>query len=114
MEVNENLAADSHLRSSQIQRFIILHKELDADDGELTRTRKVRRRIIAEKYGTLIDALYEARAKVIISAEAEPNALYVSGDGAFEFERTASRLYEMRSADYLAAERIVDEDENAT
>ncbi|MAI90703.1 cell division protein ZapE [Ponticaulis sp.] len=68
----------------------------------------------ALRFVTLIDALYEARAKVIISAEAEPNALYVSGDGAFEFERTASRLYEMRSADYLAAERIVDEDENAT
>ncbi len=65
----------------------------------------------ALRFVTLIDALYEARAKVIISAEAEPDALYVAGDGAFEFERTASRLYEMRSADYLAAETIVEDDE---
>ena len=69
MEVNENLAADSHLRSSQIQRFIILHKELDADDGELTRTRKVRRRIIAEKYGTLIDALYSDQQHVKVESQ---------------------------------------------
>lgn len=64
----------------------------------------------ARRFVTLIDALYEAKAKVIISAEAEPDKLYVSGDGAFEFERTSSRLYEMRSADYLAAEHeVVDE-----
>ena len=46
------------LAASQIHRFIILHKELDPDDDELTRTRKVRRSFIAEKYGVLIDALY--------------------------------------------------------
>ena len=69
MGVNENLAADSHLRSSQIQRFIILHKELDADDGELTRTRKVRRRIVAEKYGTLIDALYSDQQHVEVESQ---------------------------------------------
>ena len=63
----------------------------------------------ARRFVTLIDALYEAKSKVIISAEAEPNELYISGDGAFEFERTASRLYEMRSADYLGAERILDD-----
>lgn len=63
----------------------------------------------ARRFVTLIDALYEAKSKVIVSAEAEPNELYISGDGAFEFERTASRLYEMRSADYLGAERILDE-----
>jgi long-chain acyl-CoA synthetase len=68
-KVNEDLAADSHLRSSQIQRFIILHKELDADDGELTRTRKVRRRIIAEKYGTLIDALYSGQQHVEVESQ---------------------------------------------
>jgi len=68
-KVNEDLAADSHLRSSQIQRFIILHKELDADDGELTRTRKVRRRIIAEKYGTLIDALYSDQQHVEVESQ---------------------------------------------
>ena len=57
-EVNRSLAEDSNLASCQISRFLILHKELDADDGELTRTRKVRRRIIEEKYADLVDALY--------------------------------------------------------
>ncbi|MGB0849066.1 MAG: AMP-binding protein [Thiolinea sp.] len=57
-QVNNDLASDPMLSNSQINRFLILHKELDPDDGELTRTRKVRRRIIAEKYGVLIDALY--------------------------------------------------------
>ncbi len=56
-QVNRDLAADDRLAGSQIGRFLILHKELDADDGELTRTRKVRRRFIAEKYAVLIDAL---------------------------------------------------------
>ena len=56
--VNADLAGDAQLASSQIRRFLVLHKELDADDGELTRTRKVRRRIIAERYAPLIDALY--------------------------------------------------------
>ena len=55
--VNTDLARDEKLRGSQIKRYLLLHKELDADDGEITRTRKVRRRIIAEKYGQLIDAL---------------------------------------------------------
>ncbi|MDP2855248.1 MAG: AMP-binding protein [Smithellaceae bacterium] len=57
-KVNRDLASDANLAGSQIKRFLILHKELDADDGELTRTRKVRRRLIAEKYGLLIDAQY--------------------------------------------------------
>jgi cell division protein ZapE len=55
----------------------------------------------ARRFVTLVDALYEARARLIVLAEAEPAALYVEGDGAFEFERTASRLEEMRSADWL-------------
>jgi cell division protein ZapE len=63
------------------------------------------RRNEAARFRILIDALYEARAKVVISAEAEPDALYTAGDQAFEFERTASRLYEMRSHAYLAEER---------
>jgi long-chain acyl-CoA synthetase len=49
--VNADLASDPNMSESQIKRFLILHKELDADDGELTRTRKVRRNFIAEKYG---------------------------------------------------------------
>lgn len=59
----------------------------------------------ASRFVALIDALYESRTKLIISAETEPQALYVAGDGAFEFERTASRLIEMRSEDYLAKAR---------
>jgi long-chain acyl-CoA synthetase len=57
-KVNRDLAQDAALGNSQIRRFLILHKELDADDGELTRTRKVRRRHIGEKYRPLVDALY--------------------------------------------------------
>lgn len=60
-KVNADLAQDELLAGSQISRFLVLHKELDADDGELTRTRKVRRGAIAEKYGVLIDALYEGK-----------------------------------------------------
>jgi cell division protein ZapE len=55
------------------------------------------RRNEAVRFVTLIDALYEARARLVVLAEAEPDALYPAGDGAFEFERTASRLQEMRS-----------------
>ena len=68
-EVNRSLASDKLLSNSQIHRFLILHKELDPDDGELTRTRKVRRRIIAEKYGVLIDALYNGSKECFIRTE---------------------------------------------
>ncbi len=67
--VNRDLSGDSHLGHTQIKRFLILHKELDPDDGELTRTRKVRRRIIAEKYGELIEALYSGQDEVFASTE---------------------------------------------
>ena len=62
-QVNADLAQEPRLAGSQIRRFLILHKELDADDGELTRTRKVRRRFVAEKYADLIDALYSGATK---------------------------------------------------
>ena len=57
-KVNRDLSEDSRLGNSQIKRFLILHKELDADDGELTRTRKVRRNFVADRYEELISALY--------------------------------------------------------
>ncbi|HME26218.1 MAG TPA: AMP-binding protein [Acetobacteraceae bacterium] len=66
--VNRDLAEDAALAGSRIRRFLILHKELDADDGELTRTRKVRRGTIAERYGDLIAALYSDRASVPVEA----------------------------------------------
>ncbi len=57
-KVNMEFVQDPKLSASQIKRFVILHKELDADDGELTRTRKVRRNIVIERYATIIDALF--------------------------------------------------------
>jgi cell division protein ZapE len=59
------------------------------------------RREEARRFVTLIDALYEAKTRLIVLAAAEPTRLYPQGDGAFEFERTASRLQEMRSASWL-------------
>nr|WP_295470042.1 AMP-binding protein [Mesorhizobium sp.] len=56
---NRKLASEPMMAASQIRRFLVLHKELDADDGELTRTQKVRRSFIAERYGELIEALYD-------------------------------------------------------
>src|SRR5436853_850535 len=67
--VNADLARDPKLSGSQIQRFVILHKELDADDGELTRTRKVRRGFIGEKYAALVEALYAGRDAVHVEAQ---------------------------------------------
>ncbi len=68
-QVNRDLAKDKELAGSQIKRFVLLHKELDADDGELTRTRKVRRRFIAEKYATIVEALYAGAGKVHVEAK---------------------------------------------
>jgi long-chain acyl-CoA synthetase len=67
--VNRDLAVEPALAPSQIRRFLILHKELDADDGELTRTRKVRRRIVADRYEPLVEALYSGAATGRIATE---------------------------------------------
>jgi long-chain acyl-CoA synthetase len=68
-QANADLALEPELANSQIHRFLILHKELDADDEELTRTRKVRRRFIGEKYATLVDALYSNQGTVHVQAQ---------------------------------------------
>ena len=65
-KVNADLSADAMLAGSQVSRFLVLHKELDADDGELTRTNKVRRGFIADKYDALIDALYNGKTSQFI------------------------------------------------
>ncbi len=65
-KVNADLSVDALLAGSQVSRFLVLHKELDADDGELTRTNKVRRGFIAEKYQPLIDALYGGKTEQFI------------------------------------------------
>lgn len=67
--VNRDLAADATLGGSQIRRFLILHKELDPDDGEITRTRKVRRGFIGEKYAPLVDALFGGRSDCFIETQ---------------------------------------------
>jgi long-chain acyl-CoA synthetase len=66
-EVNRQLAREPRMGASQIRRFLILHKELDADDGEMTRTQKVRRSTVAERYAPLIEALYNGSARCHIS-----------------------------------------------
>ncbi len=65
-KVNVDLAADEMLAGSQVSRFLVLHKELDADDGELTRTNKVRRGFIADKYQPLVDGLYGGKTEQFI------------------------------------------------
>ncbi len=65
-KVNADLAQDTLLAGSQVSRFLVLHKELDADDGELTRTNKVRRGFIGDKYGVLVDALYGGKTEQFI------------------------------------------------
>src|SRR5450830_372312 len=68
-QVNADLAAEPSMGDTQIHRYLVLHKELDPDDDELTRTRKVRRKFIAEKYAVLIDALYTGKASQFISTQ---------------------------------------------
>ncbi len=68
-KINEDLVAEGMLADSQVHRFLVLHKELDPDDDELTRTRKVRRGFISEKYAILIDALYGGKTSQYIETE---------------------------------------------
>jgi long-chain acyl-CoA synthetase len=68
-EVNRSLAEEKVMAGAQIKRFLVLHKELDADDGELTRTLKVRRGVIADRYAPLVKALYDGSKEVDISTE---------------------------------------------
>jgi len=87
-KVNADLAADERLAGSQISRFLVLHKELDADDGELTRTRKVRRGFIAERYQVLVDALYGGKSE--------------------QFVETAVRFEDGRTGKVAATLKIID------
>ncbi|NGM86636.1 long-chain fatty acid--CoA ligase [Parapusillimonas sp. SGNA-6] len=68
-QVNADLASDAQLAGSQVARFLILHKELDPDDDELTRTRKVRRAFIAQKYAVLVEALFQDKPSQFIETE---------------------------------------------
>ena len=68
-QVNVDLSHDVMVADTQIHRFMVLHKELDPDDDELTRTRKVRRGFVAEKYGVLIDALYTGKKSQFIETQ---------------------------------------------
>jgi long-chain acyl-CoA synthetase len=68
-KVNADLAQDEKLAGSQISRFLVLHKELDADDGEMTRTRKVKRGFINDKYQVLVDAMYGGKSEQFIETQ---------------------------------------------
>lgn len=68
-QVNEDLSGEEMMAGSQIHRFLVLHKELDPDDGEMTRTMKVRRSFISERYGELIEALYDGSSEKFIETE---------------------------------------------
>jgi long-chain acyl-CoA synthetase len=87
-KVNADLAADDKLAGSQISRFLILHKELDADEGELTRTNKVRRGTIGDKYKVLVDALYAGLANQYIETQVK-----------FEDGRTGSIAADLKIVD---------------
>ena len=68
-EVNRSLRDEEVMAGAQIKRFLVLPKELDADDGELTRTMKIRRGLIAERYGTLVKALYDGSKAADVATE---------------------------------------------
>jgi len=95
-KVNAELARDPVLCHSQVHRFLILHKELDPDDDELTRTRKVRRGFIAEKYGVLTDALYAGKKSQFIETQVK-----------FEDGRTGAISADLRIRDAKVYEPVV-------
>ena len=98
-KVNQDIARDARLANSQIRRFLILHKELDADDGELTRTRKVRRSFVGERFSKLVEALYSGAEQCHIETEVT-----------FEDGRTGKLAANVRIVDaetYPAASREV-------
>ncbi len=95
--VNRSLLEDEVLKGAQVRRFLILHKELDPDDEEITRTRKVRRGYIARKYATLIDALYGDRD----AAEVEAQVAYE--DGRTATVRAAVRIEDVEPVGVRAA-----------
>lgn len=68
-QVNAALAGEAGMADTQIHRFLVLHKELDPDDDEMTRTRKIRRGFVAEKYAGLVDALYSDKAEQFIETQ---------------------------------------------
>ncbi len=98
---NNNLGAADYLRLAHAFHTLIL--ENVPQMGPESRNE-------AKRFVTLIDALYETRTKLVMSAAVEPSELYVDGTEAFEFERTASRLIEMRSEEYLGARRNLTQD----
>ena len=97
---DNNLGAADYLRLSHAFQTVILENVPQL--GPHNRNE-------AKRFVTLIDALYETKTKLVMSAEVEPSELYLTGDGVFEFERTASRLIEMRSGEYLGERRIMGE-----
>jgi long-chain acyl-CoA synthetase len=97
--VNRDLAEDAALAGSQIRRFLVLHKELDADDGELTRTRKVRRGTIAERYGELTAALYSDRTSVTVEARV------AFEDGRTSVVRAELKIHSVRTLPYVGEPR---------
>ena len=101
----EPLGPADYLRLAQAFQTIILE-----DVPQMSRDMRNE----AKRFVTLVDALYETRTKLVMSAAVEPNELYVDGTGAFEFERTASRLIEMRSLEYLGERRILGQADAST
>ncbi len=100
-DTNRLLAAEPIMAGSQIKRFLILHKELDADDGELTRTQKVRRSFIADRYGPLIKALYDGSTRCRIETEVtfeDGRKGHISGDIAIVEAETFAAAAGMKEA----------------